>query len=50
VQDQIDAMVEDAIKRVTSRLPEGTSLERCEDCGAEIPEARREACRACGAA
>ena len=43
VQDQIDATVKDAIKRAKSRLPEGPSLESCAECGARIPEARREA-------
>ncbi len=43
VQDQIDATVEDAVKRARSRLNKGPSLSRCEDCEAQIPEARREA-------
>ncbi|HEX5419432.1 MAG TPA: DksA/TraR family C4-type zinc finger protein [Gammaproteobacteria bacterium] len=43
VQDQIDDTVEDAVRRVRSRLPAGESFEHCEECGAEIPEARREA-------
>ena len=43
VQDQIDATVEDAIKRVRSELPKGESLSHCEECGKTIPEARREA-------
>ena len=43
VQDQIDASVEDAVKRARSRLPQGESLRECEDCGAEIPEGRRQA-------
>ena len=43
VQDQIDASVEDAIARARGRLPQGESLSRCEDCDAEIPEARRRA-------
>jgi phage/conjugal plasmid C-4 type zinc finger TraR family protein len=43
VQEQIDDTVEDAVKRVRSRLPEGDSLAHCEECGIEIPEARREA-------
>ena len=41
VQDQIDATVEDAVKRARSELPQGDSLTRCEECGASIPEARR---------
>ncbi|HEU4665961.1 MAG TPA: DksA/TraR family C4-type zinc finger protein [Dokdonella sp.] len=43
VQDQIDATVEDAVKRARSRLQRGPSLERCEECEAPIPEARRKA-------
>lgn len=43
VQDQIDASVEDAIKRARSRLPKGKSLSHCEECGVEIAEARRSA-------
>lgn len=43
VQEQIDASVDDAIKRARNKLPAGVSLERCEDCGAEIPAARRAA-------
>ena len=45
VQDQIDANVEDAVERARSRLPHGESLLQCEDCGADIPEGRREALR-----
>ena len=41
VQDQIDATVNDAIKRVRSQLPQGPGLEHCEDCDAAIPQARR---------
>ena len=43
VQDQIDATVKDAIRRVQSRLPQGPSLTHCAECGSEIPEARRAA-------
>ena len=43
VQDQIDASVKDAIKLAKSRLPEGKSLTHCEECGTDIPEARRKA-------
>jgi len=43
VQDQIDATVEDAVKRARSQLPRGESLTHCEECGVEIPEARRQA-------
>ncbi|TCO39955.1 DksA/TraR family C4-type zinc finger protein [Dokdonella fugitiva] len=43
VQDQIDATVEDAVKRARSRLQRGPSLTYCEECEAAIPEARRKA-------
>ena len=43
VQDQIDATVEDAVKRARDQLPSGDSLQFCEECGLEIPAARREA-------
>ncbi len=40
VQDQIDATVEDAVKRARDQLPRGESLRECDKA---IPEARREA-------
>lgn len=43
VQDQIDATVEDAIKRARSRLRQGPGLTHCEECDEPIPEARRKA-------
>ncbi len=43
VQEQIDASVEDAIRSARERLPTGESLRVCEECGDEIPEARRAA-------
>ncbi|RPE81925.1 DksA/TraR family C4-type zinc finger protein [Vulcaniibacterium tengchongense] len=43
VQEQIDATIQDAIKRARSRLPQGPGSERCEECDAPIPEARRKA-------
>ena len=43
VQDQIDASVEDAVDSARRRLPAGESLRHCEDCGNEIPQARRDA-------
>lgn len=43
VQDQIDATVKDAVDRAQSRLPRGPGLTHCAECGAEIPQARREA-------
>lgn len=41
VHDQIDATVNDAVMRAKSQLPIGLSLTHCEECNAEIPEARR---------
>lgn len=41
VQDQIDATVDDAVKRARSQLRRGPGLTRCEECDAPIPEARR---------
>ena len=43
VQEQIDASIEDAVKRVRERLPAGESLTHCEECAARIPDARRNA-------
>ncbi len=43
VQDQIDASIDDAVKAARRRLPAGPSLKQCQECGAEIPEARRAA-------
>ncbi len=43
VQDQIDATVEDGIKRARSQLPQGPGRARCEECDAPIPPARRKA-------
>jgi len=43
VQEQIDATVEDGIKRARETLPRGESLTHCEECGKAIPEARRDA-------
>ena len=43
VQDLIDATIKDAIDRARRRLPAGPGLDRCEDCDAEIPLARRKA-------
>jgi phage/conjugal plasmid C-4 type zinc finger TraR family protein len=56
VQDQIDATVKDGVSRAQSQLPKGPSLMHCAECGADIPEARRNAipgvrlCVACQAA
>ncbi len=43
VQEQIDASVDDAVKLARSRLSEGESRTHCEECGAAIPAARRQA-------
>jgi len=43
VQDQIDASLEDAVKRARSNLSSGESATHCEECEAVIPEARRAA-------
>lgn len=43
VQEQIDATVEDAIRRARSQLQQGPGLSLCEQCGTGIPEARRRA-------
>ena len=43
VQDQIDATIEDAVKRARDQLPRGESLTHCEECDKSIPRARREA-------
>lgn len=43
VQDQIDASVKDAVELARSRLPQGESLQHCEECGSPIPEPRRKA-------
>jgi phage/conjugal plasmid C-4 type zinc finger TraR family protein len=43
VQEQIDATVKDGILRARSKLPTGPGLERCEECDAPIPAARRKA-------
>jgi phage/conjugal plasmid C-4 type zinc finger TraR family protein len=42
-QDQIDATIEDGIRRARGELPKGRSLERCAECDVRIPQARREA-------
>lgn len=43
VQEQIDASVDDAIARARQQIPTGESLRNCEECDAEIPDARRKA-------
>lgn len=41
VQDQIDASLDDSVRRVRHKIPHGESLAHCEECGSSIPEARR---------
>ncbi|EKT53476.1 DksA/TraR family C4-type zinc finger protein [Providencia sneebia] len=43
VQEQIDATLDDAIAKARSQLHSGESLQFCEECGDEIPIARRQA-------
>jgi phage/conjugal plasmid C-4 type zinc finger TraR family protein len=43
VQDQIDASVEDEVRRARSELGNGESAVYCEECDNLIPEARRKA-------
>jgi phage/conjugal plasmid C-4 type zinc finger TraR family protein len=43
VQEQIDASLEDEIKRARDQLPQGESASHCDECGVAIPEARRAA-------
>lgn len=43
VQEQIDASVADAIKSARALLPKGEGETYCQDCGNEIPQARRKA-------
>lgn len=43
VLDQIQDTVNDEIHRARRNVPQGESLLYCEECGEEIPEARRKA-------
>ncbi|HVN41289.1 MAG TPA: DksA/TraR family C4-type zinc finger protein [Steroidobacteraceae bacterium] len=43
VQKQIDHSIEDAVTRARARLTSGPSLTHCDECGEDIPQARREA-------
>ncbi|MBP0999487.1 DksA/TraR family C4-type zinc finger protein [Serratia fonticola] len=45
VQDQIDSTVDDAVQRARQALGHGESEHYCQECGTEIPEARRLALR-----
>jgi phage/conjugal plasmid C-4 type zinc finger TraR family protein len=41
--EQINDSISDAVARARRELPRGESLKFCEDCGEEIPAARRAA-------
>lgn len=43
LQEQIDATVESGVQLARSRLSKGESSTHCEECGVDIPEARRKA-------
>lgn len=43
VQDQIDANVADAVERARRELAAGKAQTECVECGADIPQARRNA-------
>jgi len=43
VQEQIDATIEDAVKRAQDQLPRGESRHNCAECDKSIPPARRKA-------
>ncbi len=43
VLDQIDDTITDGILTARARLPSGEGAEHCDECGDEIPEARRKA-------
>ena len=43
VNEQIAGSIEDEVARARDRLPKGESLTVCEECGEDIPEARRKA-------
>jgi len=46
-QQQADAHLQESLARVAAERPMGPSLECCEDCGARIPERRRQAVPGC---
>ncbi|ESZ89022.1 MAG: hypothetical protein Q27BB25_00575 [Blastomonas sp. CACIA14H2] len=43
IQDQIDDTITDAVSTARARLPIGEGSEYCDDCGEDIPPARRRA-------
>ncbi len=43
VQEQIDSSVDDAVAQAREKLNTGTGQTHCQECGIEIPQARRNA-------
>ena len=43
VQEQIDSSVDDAVAQAREKLNTGSGQTHCEECGTEIPLARRDA-------
>lgn len=43
VQEQIEDSLKDAVMAARARLPSGESATDCDECGEDIPQARREA-------
>lgn len=43
ILDQIEDTVTDGVKAARARMPAGEGAAHCEECGEEIPEARRRA-------
>ena len=43
VQEQIEDTVNDAVALARARMPSGETAEECDDCGEDIPQARRHA-------
>lgn len=43
VQQQIDDSIRDAVERARAQLAQGPGQTHCDECGDEIPAARREA-------
>lgn len=43
IQEQIDDTVKDAVLSARARLPLGKGSEYCDECGEDIPQARRDA-------
>ncbi len=41
--EQMQDTLDDAVRRVRNRLPEGPGAEFCEECGDPIPDGRRQA-------